>query len=311
MANNKETKYRYAIYPDNLKNWEIKTVDFWWKKMMLWKNSKWKYVLQSKFCTHFWVDLTKGDIKNDGIECPFHGFKFDKKWKNKQCLPNLKNYNVKTFLWMVWFFNGEEVSYEPEDFLKDNDISFNLDKYHIINTYNKSYPLPTPLLASNFFDGNHFKKVHGVHVNSYKILDEQKYLAYEFEWEYFPYFTIQKILFKVIPNKVYSKVIYSKNCMISLHKVLSTSGKTIFEYYWVFPSTPINEKDTLIVSNILVKKWFFWFLAKIFAKNILETATNWEFNMLTGIHTHIRNYTHWDELLKTYLDFYDKQYETL
>jgi hypothetical protein len=33
--------------------------------------------------------------------------------------------------------------------------------------------------------------------------------------------------------------------------------------------------------------------------------------MLTWMNTKIRNYTKWDELLKTYLNFYDKQYETI
>lgn len=81
---------------------------------------------------------------------------------------------------MVWFFNGEEISYELEDIVKENDIHFDLKKYHIINTYNKTYPLPTALLASNFFDGNHFKKVHGVQVNKYNILENNKYLTFEF-----------------------------------------------------------------------------------------------------------------------------------
>lgn len=308
---NKETKHWYAIHPDNLKAWEIKPITFWWKKMILWKNSKWEYILQSKFCTHFWVDLSKWKIANDDIECPFHGFHFDKKWENKHCLPKLKNYHTEVFLWMVWFFNGEDMSYNLQDILTENNISFNLEKYHIINTYNKIYPLPTAMLASNFFDANHFKQVHGVQVDDYKILEENKYLSFEFHGQYFPYFKIQKLLFKIIPNKVYSKVIYSKNCMISLHQVRTHSGKTIFEYYGVFPSTPISETDTLIVSNILVKKWFFGWLAKLFAKNILYKATTDEFDMLTGMNTHIRNYVNGDELLKTYLDFYDKQYEPL
>jgi hypothetical protein len=141
-----------------------------------------------------------------------------------------------------------------KDILTENNISFEFEKYHIINTYNKIYPLPTPILASNFFDMNHFKKVHGVQVDSYKILEQNKYFIFEFHGQYFPYFKIQKLIFKIIPNKVYSKVIYSKNCMISIHQVRTHSGKTIFEYYGVFPSTPISESDTLIISNILVKK---------------------------------------------------------
>ncbi len=308
---NKKTSHWYAIHPDNLKAWEIKGITFWGKKMMLWKSSNWNYVLQSRYCTHFWVDLTKWKIVNDQIECPFHGFQFDKKWENKHCLPKLKYYHTKVFLWMVWFFNGEEVRYKLEDILRENDIHFDLNRYHIINTYNKTYPLPTALLASNFFDANHFKKVHGVEVEDYKILSQSKYLTFEFHGKYFSYFEIQKLLFKVIPNKVYSKIIYSKNCMISCHQVRSKSGKVIFEYYGVFPSTPINETETLIVSNILVKKWFFGFLAKLCAKNILYKATTDEFDMLTGMNSNIRNYVVWDDLLKIYLDFYDKEYTSL
>ena len=305
---NKETSHWYAIHPDNLKSWEIKAVTFWGKKMMLWKSLHCDYVLQSKYCTHFWVDLTKGKVVNDQIECPFHGFQFNKKWENKHCLPKLKNYHTKVFLWMVWFFNGEEVSYELEDILKENNIDFDLKKFHIINTYNKTYPLPTALLSSNFFDANHFKKVHGVEVEDYTILDQDTYVTFEFHGKYYPYCEVQKLLFKLIPNKIYSKIIYSRNCMISCHRVLSNSGKVIFEYYGVFPSTPINDTETLIISNILVKKWFFGFLAKLFAKNILNKATTDEFDILTKMNSNIRNYVEGDELLKIYLDFYDKQY---
>ncbi len=311
MINNKEAKHWYAIHPDNLKTGEIKSIVFWWKKMILWKNSKWEYILQSKYCTHFWVDLSKGSIKNDKIECSFHGSWFDEKWENKHCLPKLKSYHVGVFLWIVWFFNGENVSYKLDDFLKENWLHFSLQDYEIINTYHKTYPLPTAMLGSNFFDVNHFKKVHWVQICDYKILEENKYLSFEFHGKYFPYFKIQKLLFKIIPNQIYSKSIYSKNCMISYNKLLSRSGKTIFEYYWIFPSTPINETETLVISNILVKKWFFGMLAKLFAKNILYKATTEEFDMLTNMNIYIRNYTIWDELLKTYLDFYTKQYETL
>jgi phenylpropionate dioxygenase-like ring-hydroxylating dioxygenase large terminal subunit len=37
---NKETQHWYAIHPDNLKSGEIKTITFWGKKMILWKDSK-------------------------------------------------------------------------------------------------------------------------------------------------------------------------------------------------------------------------------------------------------------------------------
>ena len=43
------------------------------------------------------------------------------------------------------------------------------------------------------FDANHFKKVHGVEVEDYKILSQSKYLTFEFHGKYFSYFEIQKL----------------------------------------------------------------------------------------------------------------------
>lgn len=305
---NKIANQRYVICPDNLKIWEIKSINFWWKKMILWKDKNWEYILQSKYCTHLWVDLWKWKIIDDKIECPFHSYKFDKNWKPNVCIPKIKNFIVKKYLWMVWFFNWEKNDYELEDFFIKNNINLDLSNYFLINTFDEKYELPTKLIASNFYDLGHFTKVHWVKINNFKILDENEFLTQEFYWKYFPEYKFQKILFKIIPNKIYSKVIYKKNFMFSIHKILSNKWKTIFEYYWIFPTTPINEKETLIVSNILVKKWFFWILAKLFWRNILYKATSEEFEMLLWINYNINNFTKDDELLKNFLAFYDKEY---
>lgn len=302
---NKEVNNWYAISPANLKYGQIRSIDFWWKKMILWRDSFWNYLLQSRFCTHLWADLWKGRIDNNKIECPFHGFKFDINGQSDGCVPNIRRLIIKEYMWIIWFFNGEIPDYQPQDIMLNNNININLSDYDIINTYDKIYDLPTRLIVSNFFDIAHFQKIHGVGRISYQILNSSSAFSYQQDGEYSPHYSFQKILFKLIPNKLLSTIHYSRNLTISNHKILSSSWKSLIEYYWIFPVTPINESQTLVISNILVKKWMLSMLWKIIWKYILQKATSEEFDMLLWINYNIANYTASDSLLKDFLKFYD------
>ena len=298
----------YAIaQSNNIKKWKIYKLSILDRQFILWRNSEWEININSHICTHMWVCLSKWKNLWDKIECPFHWYTFNWNWKSNKNIPNIKKYIWVEKYWIIWLYNWENILYEIWDFIEKLQNKINLNDYYNISCYTKEYDLQTRLINSNFFDLWHFLKVHWVEIISSNILNDKWFFHYIAKWKYKPYYVFQKFLFKMIPNQVENEIIYKKNFIFSRHSILTKSWKKLFEYFWVLPVSPIWKDKTLVISNILIKKWFFWFFWKIFWKYILFKATNEEFNMLAWINTNIQNYTKEDELLKKFLNFYDNE----
>lgn len=91
--------------------------------------------------------------------------------------------------------------------------------------------------------------------------------------------------------------------------LLTRKWKVIVDYYGIYPSSPINEEKTRIVSTILIKKWFFWWIAQVLSRFLLSKAGNGEYEMLLWWNDKISNLTDEDEILKWFLAYYEKEYE--
>lgn len=291
---------------NNIKNEKIFPISFENKNAIIWKTKSWKINVTSHICTHLWACLSKGKVMWEKIECPFHGYQFDKNGESVQKIPKIRKFNFIEKFWIIWIQDWKDDIYDLDEFIK-NIFPHKMEDFFNIDCYTQEYDLPIKFLNSNFFDLWHFKKVHWVEILEYKLLHETDFMHYVFRWRYQPKYFFQKIFFKFFPNYTENEIIYKKNFLFSRHSIVSKKWKKFFEYFWIFPVTKLSEEKTLVISNILVKKWFFWFLAKLFWAKTLFKATNEEFEMLKNTATSVKNFTNDDVLLKKFYEFYDKE----
>lgn len=93
MNSEKSINYPQAWYPlmrsNQLRKKTSKTIKAFEKDWLLFRDGHNHIALISRYCCHMGVDLANGKIKNGCIECPLHGWYFD---KNGQCrlIPALK-----------------------------------------------------------------------------------------------------------------------------------------------------------------------------------------------------------------------------
>ncbi|MEI7844794.1 MAG: aromatic ring-hydroxylating dioxygenase subunit alpha [Chloroflexota bacterium] len=106
------------------------------EKLVAWRDSKGELTIMSDKCPHRGVALSIGEIKNDCLQCPFHGFEFDKSGqctlvpangKNNQPPKALKAHAYPTreahgFVYIWW---GEpRENYPPLPFFESIDDKF-------------------------------------------------------------------------------------------------------------------------------------------------------------------------------------------
>ena len=120
------------------------------------------HVLHSR-CPHMGANLTYGQIVNDKVVCPFHGWQFDHEGSCKETsgtseIPSyakIQNYPVRERHGLAFFYSGKTPAYElpffpdtdPEDFFHD-------DIQEIVQDC-EWYVVP-----SNAFDLSHFTSMH-------------------------------------------------------------------------------------------------------------------------------------------------------
>jgi phenylpropionate dioxygenase-like ring-hydroxylating dioxygenase large terminal subunit len=113
------------------------------ERLSLWRDENNDVCCISDKCCHRGVSLSCGRIVNGKLECPFHGFLYDKSGKVKVIPANGKNRpvpeNMKVpayetfegygFIWL-WWGEKDKISEEPFFFKELNDFSYSSLKDH-------------------------------------------------------------------------------------------------------------------------------------------------------------------------------------
>ena len=275
-------------------------------------NSRSEYVLQWWYCNHKWVMLSQWKIINDTVVCPFHGYAY---WIDGICdrkIASLRTYTVMMYLWIIWYYHGNWTPiYHPQDHVKEILWDKNPSDFISIDVFDETYHLPTSLLLSNFYDIGHFKYFHWVQIETTNIRNLSDSFTYEAQGIYTHFKFFQKTFFKFFPNIVKNIISYKNNFTVAHHVLLTKKWNVVFEYYGIYPCSPIDDTRTRIVSSILVKKWFIAYIAQFFSRFLLSKAGNSEYTMLLWANHKILQLTNEDEILKNFLEFYKKEHDTV
>lgn len=106
------------------------------EKLVFWRDSSGKVVCLHDKCAHRGVQLSKGKVIGDQIQCPFHGLEYESPGKVTIIPANGKNtpvpdrfrvlsystYEAHSFVWIWWGENPPD-NLQPPQFFKDIDDS--------------------------------------------------------------------------------------------------------------------------------------------------------------------------------------------
>lgn len=112
------------------------------EKMVIWRDTSGKPVVQTDQCPHRGAALSGGAVKNGCVQCPFHGFEFDPTGRctlipaNGKSAPVPKAMTVRTYptreefgyIW-VWWGEAQE-TYPPLPFFDDLTDGFSYSRFH-------------------------------------------------------------------------------------------------------------------------------------------------------------------------------------
>lgn len=106
------------------------------EKLFFWREKNGKVVCFINRCPHRGVELSKGQIINNQVQCPFHGLEFDSSGRCTKIPANGKNefvenrFDVKTYetreingFIFIWWGKKEDIKSEP-DYFENIDDSF-------------------------------------------------------------------------------------------------------------------------------------------------------------------------------------------
>ncbi len=107
------------------------------EKLSLWRDENGNVGCIADKCCHRGVSLSCGKIIDGELECPFHGFMYDKSWivtkipangKNAPVPKNMKVSSYKTFedyglIW-IWWWDEEKIEGEPFFFKELKEFSY-------------------------------------------------------------------------------------------------------------------------------------------------------------------------------------------
>lgn len=136
------------------------------EKMVVWRNSLGEVGCIADRCCHRGASLGCGKVVSDEIECPFHGFRYDKTGKVTLIPANGKNasveeryqvrsYYVKEQNGFIWLWWGDKREYYPEiEFFEDLKEGFSY------STFADYWPVHYSRAIENQLDVVHLPFVH-------------------------------------------------------------------------------------------------------------------------------------------------------
>ena len=113
------------------------------EKLVFWRDTSGKVVCLHDKCAHRGVQLSKGKVIDDHLQCPFHGLEYDSTGKVMKIPANGKdtpvperfqalNYPVHEkhgFIW-IWWGENPPTNLEPPSFFQDIDSSLSFAKVY-------------------------------------------------------------------------------------------------------------------------------------------------------------------------------------
>lgn len=157
----------YAVLESSeLKKRQLVGVTRLGEKLVFWRDSKGIVSCLKDKCAHRGAQLSIGKHCDDRVECPFHGFQYDKTGqcqlipaigKNTPVPENFKvnSYHSKEahdFIWIWW--GDQQEDYPPLPFFKDIDRKFTY------KTYTEVWPVHYSRAIENQLDVVHLPFVH-------------------------------------------------------------------------------------------------------------------------------------------------------
>jgi phenylpropionate dioxygenase-like ring-hydroxylating dioxygenase large terminal subunit len=137
------------------------------ENMVFFRNKKGQLACVTDKCAHRGASLDKGCVKNNNIQCPFHGIEYDtngkcvhipsegKSSKKDYSRFNLKHWTIREIgdIVFLWYGDAEPIG-EPDAFDIITDTSFTYD--HIEDTWDVDYSR----VIENQLDVSHLPFVH-------------------------------------------------------------------------------------------------------------------------------------------------------
>uniref|UniRef100_A0A6C0F932 Rieske domain-containing protein n=1 Tax=viral metagenome TaxID=1070528 RepID=A0A6C0F932_9ZZZZ len=113
----------YALRPSKYVKRKPSSVDFLGSNVAIWRNLENQVIVQNNTCPHRGAKLSMGKTKNNCIECPYHGWKFDSEGnlvdlpadKNSSLINNtsIDTYHTIESGGFVWVCIGTPDGYNP------------------------------------------------------------------------------------------------------------------------------------------------------------------------------------------------------
>jgi nitrite reductase/ring-hydroxylating ferredoxin subunit len=162
-------------------------VDFLGTRVVAWRDTGGKAIVQSAWCPHLGADLSQGEMIEGQVRCPYHHWRFDQAGKcahiptGDKIPPGARIFTFSTAeAWgLVWAFNGPEPLYPPPGIpgVTERDL--------VIKTMGRGVLARPPWIGvSNGVDFQHLRSLHGLQTSAPDAIDVGDYaIEYRLETE--------------------------------------------------------------------------------------------------------------------------------
>jgi nitrite reductase/ring-hydroxylating ferredoxin subunit len=177
-----EKGFHQTWYPiclaTEIDNQNVVGVEFLGSKVVAYRDTEGKPVVQTAYCRHLGADLSIGKIVDGQIQCRFHLWQYDNtgacsKIPTGDKIPpgaRLFTYPAAEAWGLIWAFNGEEPLFELPAFpgVAEKDILYTVLPI-------EGFPVDPFILLTNAFDIQHLRSVHGLILEDPKEVVQDEY----------------------------------------------------------------------------------------------------------------------------------------
>ena len=142
-------------------------LDLFGKALVAWRDARGQPTVMERYCSHMGANLALGKLKEDCLECPFHGWQFD---RTGQCsyAPDIvkppktafqPTYPVVEKYGYLWVWHGSVVPLYPVPYF----LAFEeARKQHMSLRFAFKVKTTPRRVLENAYDNYHFIRVHGL-----------------------------------------------------------------------------------------------------------------------------------------------------
>jgi phenylpropionate dioxygenase-like ring-hydroxylating dioxygenase large terminal subunit len=252
------------------------------------------YCLEDR-CLHRNVALSKGKICGDNLQCPYHGWQYDKNG-HVDFIPSMgdqfklnksiKNYQCVEQDGYIWICIGENpVSKMPPKLPKINDKGF------VTFTMKTHFFASTEQCLENFLDCPHAAYVHKFWfrtATNKKITAILRVLEDGVEAEYIDEPREKSLVSKLLLFGGNMKSHKDRFIAPATSRVDYVFDKSSRHYIITSNCTPINETETMVYTTITFKFWRISWLIKLFFKPLSQIIIRQDQLMLKNQYDNIK-----------------------